>query len=98
MADAGAKERGTRKERLGVVVSKSGNKTVVVRVERRERHAQYGKVMRRFKKFHAHDEANAAKEGDRVLIAEIRPMSRLKRWRVLQIVAAGKSQEQVGTA
>jgi small subunit ribosomal protein S17 len=96
MADAGVRERGTRKERQGTVVSKSGNKTVVVLVERRKRHGQYGKVMKLFKKFHAHDENNTAKEGDHVLIVESRPLSRMKRWRVVKIIAASKAQEQVG--
>ena len=96
MADAGARERGTRKERQGTVVSKSGNKTVVVLVERRKRHEQYGKVIGLSKKFHAHDENNTAKEGDRVLIVEVRPLSRMKRWRVVEIIAAGKGVEQVG--
>jgi small subunit ribosomal protein S17 len=96
MAEAQDKERGTRKERLGAVVSKSGNKTVVVEVERRKRHEQYNKVIRQSKKFHAHDEANTAKVGDQVRIVETRPLSRLKRWRVIEIVAAGRGKEQVG--
>ena len=98
MVEAVAKERGARKERRGVVVSKSGNKTVVVRVERRKRHEQYGKVIRQFKKFHAHDEDNTAKVGDTVRIVEVRPLSRMKRWRVVEITAAGEGKEQVGTA
>lgn len=94
MADAEVAERGTRKERQGVVVSKSGNKTVVVLVERRRRHAQYGKVMTHVNKFHAHDEGNMAKVGDKVLISEARPISRLKRWRVVEILVVGKNPEQ----
>ena len=82
--------RGTRKERQGTVTSKSGDKTVVVKVEWRKRHAQYGKVMRRFQKFHAHDEENAAKVGDVVTIVEARPLSRLKRWRVIKVVAGAR--------
>ncbi len=97
MADAEASKRGTRKERQGVVVSKSGNKTVVVLVERRKRHAQYGKVVTQFNKFHAHDEDNAAKVGDKVLITEARPLSRMKRWRLVKIVVVGKSVEEVAT-
>ena len=96
MAEVDARERGTRKERLGVVVSKSGNKTVVVRVERRKRHAQYDKVIRESKKFHAHDEGNTAKEGDQVRIVETRPLSRLKRWRVIEITSVGRGKEPGG--
>lgn len=96
MADASAKERGTRKERQGFVVSKSGDKTVVVRVERRKRHERYGKVMWCSKKFHAHDENNTAKVGDCVRIVETRPLSRMKRWRVIGIVAIGGNQEKAG--
>lgn len=78
--DAG---RGLRKVRTGVVVSKSGEKTVVVRGERRERHPLYGKVVRRFKRYHVHDEANTAKVGDKVTIMETRPLSKTKRWRIV---------------
>lgn len=77
--------RGHRKERVGEVVSDAMDKTVTVRVERRVRHPLYGKEMRTFTKFHAHDEANEAKQGDRVRIVETRPLSKLKRWRVLSI-------------
>lgn len=97
MAEAQDKQRGTRKERTGVVVSKSGNKTVVVEVERRKRHEQYDKVIRQTKKFHAHDEANTAKVGDQVRMVETRPLSRLKRWRVIEIVKAVESKEQTGS-
>ena len=77
--------RHRRKVRAGVVVSKSGDKTIVVQAERRRRHPQYGKVMRHFKKFHVHDERNAAKVGDTVEIVECRPLSRLKRWRLVAV-------------
>ncbi|MCE9614123.1 MAG: 30S ribosomal protein S17 [Lentisphaerae bacterium] len=73
----------THKERQGVVVSKSGNKSIVVVVEERRRHVRYDKVMWRSSKFHVHDEKNEAKVGDRVRITECRPISRLKRWRLL---------------
>ena len=76
-------ERGHRKIRKGVVVSKSGEKTVVVRGERLERHPIYGKVVRRYKRYHAHDEANTAKVGDKVTIMETRPLSKTKRWRII---------------
>jgi small subunit ribosomal protein S17 len=83
-----------RKERQGVVVSKSGNKSIVVLVEMRRRHAKYGKVLWHSSKFHVHDEQNAAKVGDRVRIAECRPMSRTKRWRVLEVTPATVAGEQ----
>ena len=84
-------ERNLRKERVGVVVSDAMNKTVVVQAERRIAHPVYGKIMRRSKKYYAHDEKNEAKKGDRVVIAETRPLSKTKRWRVVEIVqrAAG---------
>ncbi len=91
MADPVDKTRGRRKERKGFVVSKSGNKTVVVLVERREPHPKYGKVMRHFKKFHTHDEKNEAAVGDKVKIVEARPMSRLKRWRLVEILEKGRT-------
>lgn len=77
-------ERGSRKVRKGIVCSKSGNKSVVVQCERRIRHPLYGKVVRRFKKFHAHDENNTAQVGDAVVIMETRPLSATKRWRVVK--------------
>ena len=77
-----AEKRGSRKVRKGVVVSKSGAKSVIVQSERREIHPLYGKVVRRFKKYHAHDEADTAKVGDAVTIVETRPLSATKRWRV----------------
>ena len=76
--------RGRRKVRKGLVVSKSGDKSVVVRGETRERHPIYGKVVRTFKKYHAHDEENTAKVGDEVTIVETRPLSATKRWRIVQ--------------
>ncbi len=80
---AASVERGRRKVRKGKVISKSGTKSVVVQGERRERHPLYGKVVRRFKKYHAHDEADTAKVGDAVTIVETRPLSATKRWRVV---------------
>jgi small subunit ribosomal protein S17 len=79
-------ERGVRKERKGVVVSDKMDKTIVVRVTRRIRHPLYGKEMSQSRKFHAHDEGNEAKVGDTVRIVESRPLSRLKRWRLVEIV------------
>lgn len=78
------KDRGGRKVRKGVVISKSGDKSVVVQGERRERHPLYGKVVRVFRKYHAHDEDNSAKVGDSVTIMETRPLSATKRWRVVK--------------
>ena len=78
-----AEDRGSRKVRKGIVVSKSGEKSVIVQGERREAHPKYGKVIRRFKKYHAHDEANTAKVGDNVTIVETRPLSATKRWRIV---------------
>ena len=75
--------RGARKVRKGVVVSKMGSKSVVVEVAYREIHPVYGKVITRTKKYHAHDEADTAKVGDTVTIMETRPMSATKRWRVV---------------
>ena len=84
-------ERNQRKERSGVVMSDAMDKTVVVQAERRIAHPVYGKIMRRSKKYYAHDEKNEAKKGDRVVIAETRPLSKTKRWRVVDIAqrAAG---------
>lgn len=75
-----------RKERIGEVLPSKMTKTIVVRVERRFRHPRYRKVVTRFKKFYAHDERSEARPGDRVLIQETRPLSRLKRWRLVQIL------------
>jgi small subunit ribosomal protein S17 len=77
--------RGSRKIKSGVVVSNKMNKTVVVRVERTYRHPKYQKVVRRFKKYYAHDDAaQSLAIGDTVTIMETRPLSKLKRWRVLR--------------
>ena len=76
--------RGARKVRKGVVVSKMGTKSVVVEVSYREVHPVYGKVITRTKKYHAHDEADTAKVGDTVAIMETRPLSATKRWRIVK--------------
>lgn len=81
-----AKQRGTRKERIGVVVSDVRDKTITVRVDRRVAHPTYGKIVVRSKKFHAHDEHNEARVGDVVRIVETRPLSRTKRWRLAEII------------
>ncbi len=81
-----ASTRGTRKTRIGVVVSDKMQKTVVVAVERRVAHPVYGKMVTRTKNYKAHDEENSAKSGDRVRIVETRPLSKDKRWRVVEII------------
>jgi small subunit ribosomal protein S17 len=79
-------KRGNRKERVGEVVSNKMAKTIVVRVERRFPHAQYKKIVTAYKKFYAHDEKAEAKIGDTVRIEETRPLSKLKRWRLVEVV------------
>ncbi|MFO7171996.1 MAG: 30S ribosomal protein S17 [Bacillota bacterium] len=79
-------ERGQRKTRVGVVVSDKNDKTVVVKVETLVEHPLYKKRIKRTKKFHAHDENNECRVGDRVRIMETRPLSKLKRWRVVEIL------------
>lgn len=83
-------QRGYRKVREGLVVSDKMDKTVVVAVEDRFKHPLYGKVVRRTSKLKAHDEANAAGVGDRVLLMETRPLSATKRWRVVEVVEKAK--------
>src|SRR5215813_748450 len=80
------KARGNRKERLGEVISNKMAKTIIVRVERRFPHPRFKKVVTGYKKFYAHDEKAEAKVGDRVRIEETRPLSKLKRWRLVEIV------------
>ena len=85
-----AAQRGYRKSRIGFVVSDKMEKTVVVEVEDRVKHPLYGKVLRKSSKVKAHDEQNAAGIGDRVLIAETRPTSATKRWRLVEIIEKAK--------
>jgi len=75
----------------GTVVSDKGDKTVVVRVERRVKHPLYGKIIKLSKKYHAHDEGNAFKAGEQVRIQECAPMSKLKTWEVLDRIGAAKA-------
>jgi small subunit ribosomal protein S17 len=82
--------RGYRKTREGLVVSGKMDKTVVVLIEDRVKHPKYGKVIRRTRKYTAHDEANACGVGDRVLLMETRPLSATKRWRVAEILEKAK--------
>jgi small subunit ribosomal protein S17 len=85
-----ADARARRKVREGLVVSDKMEKTVVVEVEDRVKHALYGKIMRRTRKLKVHDEQNAAGIGDRVLIMETRPLSATKRWRIVEILEKAK--------
>jgi len=78
--------KGHRKTRVGIVVSDKMNKTIVVSVERRVPHPLFKKIVRRTSKFYAHDEEGKAKEGDKVSIEETRPMSKLKRWRLIEVL------------
>ena len=86
VAPAAEKKRGTRKTRVGEVISSDMNKTIVVRSVTRVPHARFGKIVKQMKKFYAHDEENKAKPGDKVRIMETRPMSKLKRWRLVEVV------------
>jgi small subunit ribosomal protein S17 len=86
----GAAQRNTRKVREGLVVSDKMDKTVVVSVEDRVKHAKYGKVLRRTSKLKAHDEQNECGVGDRVLLMETRPLSATKRWRIVEILERAK--------
>jgi small subunit ribosomal protein S17 len=82
--------RGSRKVRSGVVVSNKMNKTIIVSVERLVKHPMVGKTIRKSKKLYVHDEENKARVGDKVVVMETRPLSKLKRWRLLEIVEAAK--------
>ena len=81
-----AANRSSRKTRTGEVVSSGMNKTIVVRTVTRVPHPKFGKIVKQMKKFYAHDEQNQAKTGDRVRIMETRPLSKLKRWRLVEII------------
>ena len=80
-----------RATKIGRVVSDKMDKTIVVEVERRVQHAEYTRTIKRTSRFHAHDEGNTAKVGDRVRIEETRPMSKLKRWRLREIVTKAQA-------
>ncbi len=83
-------QRNMRKVRQGVVVSNTNDKTIVVQIEERKPHPVYGKMMTTTKKLHAHDENNEAGMGDTVQVMETRPLSKMKRWRLLKIVEKAK--------
>jgi small subunit ribosomal protein S17 len=85
-----SEERAARKVREGLVSSSAMNKTLVVDVTERVRHPRYGKTVQRTKKLYVHDEANEAGIGDRVLVSETRPLSKLKRWRLVRVLERAK--------
>ena len=88
-------KRGTRKERVGEVISSKMAKTIVVRVQRRFQHLKYKKIVTAYKKFYAHDEKGEAKPGDKVRIEETRPLSKLKRWRLVAVVEKSSGVDRV---
>ena len=88
-SSAPATARGNRKERVGEVIASAMAKTITVRVERRFPHPKFKKVVTGYKKLYAHDEKSKAKIGDRVRIEETRPISKLKRWRLVEVVERG---------
>ncbi|MEY2627445.1 MAG: ribosomal protein [Actinomycetota bacterium] len=90
MTEATVEERNARKVREGVVVSNKMDKTAVIAVVERVRHPKYAKFVLRTKKLYAHDEANDVQIGDRVRVMETRPMSKNKRWRVVEVVERAK--------
>ncbi|UUU24373.1 30S ribosomal protein S17 [Streptomyces sp. CA-210063] len=90
VTETNTETRGFRKTREGIVVADKMDKTVVVAVEDRKKHALYGKVIRSTSKLKAHDEQNAAGVGDRVLLMETRPLSATKHWRVVEILEKAK--------
>ncbi|MDP6522914.1 MAG: 30S ribosomal protein S17 [Kiritimatiellia bacterium] len=93
MADQTTATRGVRKRRQGRVATKSGDKSIVVLVERRVQHPLYRKTIKKVKKFHVHDEKNVARIGDHVSIVETRPVSRLKRWRLLEVLSTSGAEK-----
>ena len=82
-------ESNQKKERTGIVLSNKMQKTIVVQIRRKTRHSLYGKVINKAKKFKVHDERNQAQVGDKVRIVETRPLSKEKRWRLLEILSHG---------
>ena len=94
-ANQTVEKRGTRKELTGDVISNKMSKTIVVRVERRFPHPKFKKVVTAFTKFYAHDEKSEAKVGDKVRIEETRPLSKLKRWRLVEVVVKNTDLDRV---
>ena len=89
--NASEAQRGRRQTKVGVVTSARMAKTIVVEVTRKVQHPAYGRVIRKSKKLYAHDEQGEARPGDTVRIAETRPLSRLKRWRLAEVLVRAKS-------
>ena len=83
-------ERNLRKERIGIVASNKMDKSIVVTIERKVKHALYGKYIKQTSRFVAHDEGNTCKEGDTVKIMETRPLSKSKNWRLVEIIERAK--------
>ena len=83
-------QRKHRKEKVGVVISDKMNKTITVQVKRLSRHPWFGKPIKKYSKFKAHDEQRTAKVGDTVKIVETRPLSKTKRWRLIEVLQTGK--------
>lgn len=83
-------ERNLRKTRIGIVVSNKMDKSITVTMERKVKHPMYGKFLKKTTKFHAHDERNEANIGDTVRLMETRPISKLKRWRLVEIIEKAK--------
>lgn len=83
-------ERNLRKTRIGIVSSSAREKTITVKVERKVMHPIYGKFVKKTTKFHAHDDINTAGIGDKVLIMETRPLSKTKRWRLVEVIEKAK--------
>jgi small subunit ribosomal protein S17 len=90
MTEVASTVRSARKMREGVVVSNKMDKTIVISIVERVRHPKYAKFVQRTKKLYAHDEANDAKVGDRVRVMETRPLSKLKRWRLVEVLERAK--------
>ncbi len=90
MSTATEEARGSRRSLNGEVVSNRMDKTIVVSIVRKWKHPRYGKMVKSSKKYKAHDEQNAAKKGDEVMITETRPISKDKRWRLVEVVKAAK--------
>ena len=88
--DVKKETRGLRKTRVGEVISDAQDKTIIVRVDQRTAHKVYKKIITRSKKYHVHDENGDAKVGDTVKIAETRPLSKLKRWRLVEVVRSAE--------
>ena len=86
MTESAEQTRALRKTRVGQVVADKMDKTIIVKVERRVQHPLYGKFIKRFKKFYVHDENNEARVGDTVRIMETKPLSKTKRWRLVEVL------------